>query len=174
MAGKIADVPTLQAARALGLQLTGAVLIGAAEAASMPIAKLQWLHTEQGCALPDNISYYAAVSGTIDTLRWLKEHGVAFTVETCKGAAAGAHLHVLQYLRAEGCERGISVCTAAAKMGHLSTLKWLHEQGCPWNVERICGDAAESGSIERRYSGRCSMGRASSCLPVLDSRALPF
>jgi hypothetical protein len=88
IAGRIAGVPTLQAAHALGLQLTGALLTGAAEAASVP--KLQWLHSDQGCALPDDISYYAANSGSMDTLRWLRQHGCLFSSRTCEGAAAGA------------------------------------------------------------------------------------
>ena len=49
IAGRVADIPALQAAHELGLQLTEAVLIGAAEAAS--VLKLQWLHTQQGCPL---------------------------------------------------------------------------------------------------------------------------
>jgi hypothetical protein len=67
IAGRDADIPTLQALHELGLQLTDGVLIGAAEAASVP--KLQWLRNEQGCALPDDISFYAARSGSLDTLR---------------------------------------------------------------------------------------------------------
>src|SRR6476646_3676409 len=53
-AGRVADVPTLQMAHGLGLTLTRMVLFGAAESASVP--KLQWLHTEQGCPLPEDIS----------------------------------------------------------------------------------------------------------------------
>jgi hypothetical protein len=81
MAGRVGDVCTLQVAHKLGLQLTDYVLIGIVEAASVP--KLEWLHTQQGYELPEYISRYAATSGSIDTLRWLKEHGVAFTAEAC-------------------------------------------------------------------------------------------
>jgi hypothetical protein len=146
IAGKIANLSTLQAAYEVGLQLTDKVLFGAAEAASIP--KLQWLHTEQGCPLPEGISSYAAGSGSIEMLRWLKDRGSAFTASTCVRAAAGAHLCVLQYLRDEGCEWDESVCAAAASHGHLTTLQWLHEQGCPWYADHICGAAAGSGSVE--------------------------
>jgi hypothetical protein len=146
IAGRVADVPALRAAHELGLQFTRVVLIGAAEAASIP--RLQWLHTEQGCLLPSNISLYAARSGSIDTLRWLMEHGSDFTIDTCRGAAAGAHLHVLHFLRDEGCEWDEEICIAAAGNGEVTTLQWLHEQGCPWEDDQVCGEAAKSGNIE--------------------------
>jgi hypothetical protein len=142
VAGRNADVTTLQVAQELGLELTDEVLIGAS------IPKLQWLHTEQGCPLPTSLTFYAARCGNIDTLRWLRGHGSAFTATTFQGAAAGAQLHVLQYLRAEGCDWDTSACSTAAKLGHLVVLQWLQKQGCPWDVNEILSDAAESGSIE--------------------------
>jgi hypothetical protein len=149
IAGRISDVATLQVAHALGLLLTEEVLIGAAAAAAS-IPKLQWLHTEQGCPLLNDVSNYAARCGSIETLRWLREHGCAFTTETCEGAAAGGHLHVLRFLRAEHCDWDEGACFAAAYCSQLPTLKWLHEQGCPWEVDGICWGAAasKSGSIE--------------------------
>eukprot|EP00953_Heterococcus_sp_UTEX-ZZ885_P009807 5746-Heterococcus_DN1.PRE.2 len=143
VAGKVADIGTLRAAKELGLAFTDYVLMGAAESSST--LKLGWLHAEQACLLPPRVSNYAARSGSTDVLRWLKERGVAFTAETCEGAAAGAHRHVLQYLRDEGCEWDETTCSAAAASGHLELLKWLHEQGCPWQQQEICSDAASSG-----------------------------
>eukprot|EP00953_Heterococcus_sp_UTEX-ZZ885_P015433 8692-Heterococcus_DN1.PRE.1 len=64
MAGKFASVVTLKEAHELGLQLTRAVLNGAAEAASVPV--LQWLYCDQGCVLPHELDYYAGRSGSID------------------------------------------------------------------------------------------------------------
>jgi hypothetical protein len=102
VAGKAADVPTLQAAHELGLAFTAEVLIGAAEDASLP--KLHWLHMYQGCGLPPLLNNFAARSGSIDTLRWTHDHGIPFTPATCESAAACAHVHVLRFLRDEGCE----------------------------------------------------------------------
>jgi hypothetical protein len=146
IAGRVADISTLQAAQELELPLCDEVLRGAAEAGS--VLKLQWLHLDQCCQLPSNICSSAAKSGSIEVLMWWKDHGSAFTTETCNGTAAGAHMHVLQFLRGEGCEWDEKACSAAAKKGHLSVLQWLHEQGCPWDPEEICGDAAQSGSME--------------------------
>jgi hypothetical protein len=67
IAGKVADIPVLRVACKLGLALADEVLIGAAEAASVP--KLQWLHIAQSCELPANICAWAVKSGSINTLR---------------------------------------------------------------------------------------------------------
>jgi hypothetical protein len=146
IAGRDADVATLQAALELGLELTREVLLGAAEAASAP--KLQCLHTDRDCPLPAGITCYAAKGGSVDALRWLKQHGSVFTTDTCRVAAAGAHVHVLQFLRDEGCEWDDGPCRTAAKHGHVATVKWLHEKGCPWDSNVICTDAAAGGSME--------------------------
>jgi hypothetical protein len=95
IAGRTADIPTLQAARELGLALTDKVLEAAAQSGSL--LKLQWLHIEQTCQLPPLICNSAARSGSIDMLKWLKELGNAFTTGTFAGAAAGGHTHVLQF-----------------------------------------------------------------------------
>jgi hypothetical protein len=102
IAGKFASVSTLKAAHELGLQLARAVLIDAAEAASVPV--LQWLHCDQGCVLPHELDYYAGRSGSIDLFRWWRDEGLPLGPSCCTGAAAGAHLHLLQYLREAGCE----------------------------------------------------------------------
>eukprot|EP00953_Heterococcus_sp_UTEX-ZZ885_P023241 12785-Heterococcus_DN1.PRE.1 len=126
IAGRAADVAALRAACQLGLELSHAVLVGAAEAASVP--KLQWLHTEHNCPLSADLAYYAAWSGSIDTLLWLRDHGCACTTDTCEGAAAGGHVHVIQFLRDKECAWDADTCSAAAWNGHLSTLQWLHKQ----------------------------------------------
>jgi hypothetical protein len=146
--GRAADVATLRAAHELGLQLCNEVLIGAAEAQAASVPNLQWLHTEQGCWLPVDICDYAARAGSLDTLRWLRDHDRKFTARAYESAAAGGQQHVLQFLRAEGCDWDEAACSAAAYTGHLTTLKWLREQGCPWDAGAICDDAAESGSLD--------------------------
>eukprot|EP00953_Heterococcus_sp_UTEX-ZZ885_P006839 4174-Heterococcus_DN1.PRE.1 len=99
--GEVADVATLRVAQGLGLQISDEVLIGAAEAQAASVPKLQWLRTEDNCPLSAEFAYHAAQSGSVDTLKWLKDHGCAFTTHTCEGAAAGGHQHVLQFLRDE-------------------------------------------------------------------------
>jgi hypothetical protein len=91
IAGRFASVATLKAAHELGLQLTGAVLISAAEAASVPV--LQWLHCDEGCVLPFEFDFYAGRSGSIDLFRWWRDESLPIGPSCCTGAAAGAHLH---------------------------------------------------------------------------------
>eukprot|EP00953_Heterococcus_sp_UTEX-ZZ885_P035645 18387-Heterococcus_DN1.PRE.1 len=146
IAGQAADVATLQVAHGLGLPWSSEVLIGAAESGSR--SKLHWLHREQGCELPADISYHAARSGSLDLLTWLQDNDNEFTAKTCEGAAAGAHVHLLQYLCSEGCVGDEEACSAAVMFGHLTTLQWLHEHACPWDAESICEDAVVSGNIE--------------------------
>jgi hypothetical protein len=146
IAGQAADVPTLKAARELGLAFSDYVANGAAESGS--VLKLQWLHIDQACPLPLTICEWAASSGNIDMLRWLQEHGRVPTTDSFKGAALGGHLHVVQFLRDEGCEWSEDACITAANMAQVSALQWLHEQGCPWDIDTMCGEAAYGGSIE--------------------------
>jgi hypothetical protein len=154
MAGLVADIPALRAARELGLALTDEVLIGAALSGSV-LLKLQWVLEDQTCKLPRSICAYAARGGSIDALRWLqnllkgRDDVHVFTYgDMCLGAAAGGHLRVLQYLREQGCTWGIRVCSAAAESGDLAVLRWLHEQGCPWWLEDVGDKAAHVGSVE--------------------------
>jgi hypothetical protein len=146
VAGRTADIATLQVAHGLGLPWSSAFRTGVTESGS--VIKVRWLHTDLGECLHAMTCPHAARSGSIDVLRWLKEQGCNFGASTCKAAAARAHVHVLQFLHDEGCEWDKTACSAATRNGHLSTLQWLHEHGCPWDDDRICDDAAECGSIE--------------------------
>jgi hypothetical protein len=68
LAGRVGEVPTLRAAQELGLQLTDAVLIGAAESASVPKLRLLRKDLQVDSKLPYNINFYAARSGSVDML----------------------------------------------------------------------------------------------------------
>jgi hypothetical protein len=158
-AGRVCDLPTLQIAHELGLPLTDSVVCGAANAASIP--KMQWLHTARQCSeLPSFSSCYAAEAGSIDMLRWLKEHGVRYDDRAMEYAARNGQIAVLCYLRSEGCDWDEDTCTAAAQGGHLRALRLMRDHGCAWSAKTICGDAAQSGSIE--------------CLRYLQQQGAPF
>jgi hypothetical protein len=158
-AGRVCDLPTLQVAHELGLPLTDSVVCGVAQSAS--ILKMQWLHTaRQNRKLPSFSSCYAAEAGSIDMLRWLKEHGVRYDDRAMEYAAQVGHIAVLSYLRCEGCVWDEDTCSAAAQSGHLKALQLMRDHGCAWSAESICGDAAQSGSIE--------------CLRYLQQQGAPF
>jgi hypothetical protein len=144
-AGKYAAISTLAAAHDLGLPFSQHLMQGAAR--SRCLAKLQWLHTEQQCPLPDDITAAAAKAGDVETLRWLKIRGSSFTQQTSRsGARTANNLHVLQFLHDEGCPWDEDICGAAGKAGDLEQLKWLHAHGATLN-DRTADIAAEGGAV---------------------------
>jgi hypothetical protein len=129
IAGKTADVDTLAMALALGMRCTDQLLRGAAISGSL--CKLQWCHAEHRCQFPDDISKWAAMCGSIDALRFLKQCGCKFDADTCYWAAGSGQLQTVQYLHfEEGFKLTYCVANQAGHSGNLSILQWLFEQGC--------------------------------------------
>eukprot|EP00953_Heterococcus_sp_UTEX-ZZ885_P012570 7207-Heterococcus_DN1.PRE.2 len=127
-AGTYADVDTLEAAHDLGLPFSAHVMRGAAS--SRCLSKLQWLHIEQQCPFPGEITLIAARAGDVEMLRWLKSAGCCFDKWTSlRGAQSGNNLNVLQFLHAEGCPWHPNVCGAAGEAGDLEQLNWLFSHG---------------------------------------------
>jgi hypothetical protein len=94
--------------------------MGAVQSGS--IAKVNWLYAEHDCELPTDVCEYAAQSGNVDLLKWLRERGRQFRNCNCNPAAEAGHVHVLQYLRAEGCEWNEACFSAAVQAGHIAVL----------------------------------------------------
>jgi hypothetical protein len=136
---------TLAAAQELGLSFSQHLMRGAASSRSLP--KLQWLHAEQNCPLPDDITAVAAEVGDVEMLRWLKSRGCLFTKQTSSSAAGiPDNLHVLQFLYEQGCPWHDYICAAAARSGALGQLKWLHAHGATLDG-MVAGIAAEGGAV---------------------------
>jgi hypothetical protein len=142
-AGQFGDVSTLQTAEFANVGY--AVILGAA--LSGCIQKLQWVrdNLNRG-ALPDDISSYAARSGNVDMIEWLRGQGAAINSLTCAEAAGAGLIHMLEHLRTHGCEWDEETSAAAAKAGRTAALKWLREQGCPWDADTITEDATYSST----------------------------
>ena len=84
--------------------------------------------------------------------------------ETCRWAAYSGHLELVKWLRAKGCPWDIQTSTAAACGGHLEVLQWMRDQNppCPWNSEDILGFAALEGHLDvLRWARRqgCPLGQ---------------
>jgi hypothetical protein len=124
-AGKAADVSTLTAAHELGMPWAPEMLLSMAKHNRLP--ELQWLHTEQGCQLPADISAHAAEGGSIDMLNWLKGQGCVFDEDTMRSAAE--HGHVVRYLRGESCPWDNEVCLAALRRGDRELVLWALDHG---------------------------------------------
>eukprot|EP00953_Heterococcus_sp_UTEX-ZZ885_P019956 11147-Heterococcus_DN1.PRE.3 len=83
---------------------------------------LQHLLADQHCPRPNDVSHYAARSGSISMLKWLKTQS--------------------------WCEFDGFTCTGAVRARHLAALEYLLSEGCQWNKVYISSEAASSGSIE--------------------------
>jgi hypothetical protein len=144
-AGEYANISTLEAAHKLGLPFSPELMRGAASGRCL--AKLQWLHTEQRCPLPNDITEAAARAGDVTMLRWLKESGCEFSEETSAAAArTDNNLPVLKYLHEQGCPWHDRVCESVAWGDDLEQLKWLHAHGAVLD-NRAVECAAQKGAV---------------------------
>eukprot|EP00953_Heterococcus_sp_UTEX-ZZ885_P009669 5679-Heterococcus_DN1.PRE.1 len=132
-AGKAADASTLTAAHELGMPWAPKLMQSMAR--HNRLCQLQWLHTEQGCQLPEDICAHAAESGSIDMLKWLKEQGSVFDKSTMRSAAD--HGHVVRYLRAEGCPWHFEACLAALRRSDRDLILWALEHGFEYHDKEL-------------------------------------
>jgi hypothetical protein len=121
-AGKFADEATLASAAELELPLDSTyIAAGAAESGNL--AKLQMLHRKHQRDLL-RATWYAARSGSIAMLMWLKQQGQMFRVYSSilgDEAAAAGHLNTLKFLHNEGaqCFVNLTACDFAILPGCL-------------------------------------------------------
>jgi hypothetical protein len=91
IAGLHADIEILIVLRELGMLLHDTLFY--AIALSGRFVVLQQVFAELPHSRPDKISYYAARSGSISMLKWLREQRrCTFDKRTCEGAASGGQL----------------------------------------------------------------------------------
>lgn len=63
---------------------------------------LTWLHI-QGCPWNEHVCAYAAISGSLETLKFLREHGCPWNDWTIVNAKKFGHSEILEWARANGC-----------------------------------------------------------------------
>jgi Ankyrin repeats (many copies) len=148
VAGKVADRHVLATAHELGMPYSRAILLGASEKGS--VITLRWLHFDQSCALPHNITAFAARGGSVRVMQWLSERGCTLNTKTLFNAAKYRRLRVLEYLHSAGCpmDDGGRACKIAAWNGSLQVLQWLRAHGCPWVTSDVAEAAAHSGNVQ--------------------------
>ena len=71
---------------------------------------------------------FAAASGQLNGLMWLRDKGAPWDEQTCAEAASGGHLEILKFCRASGCPWD-GETAAAAGAGHLEVLKFCVARG---------------------------------------------
>ncbi|WZN63635.1 hypothetical protein HKI87_08g51840 [Chloropicon roscoffensis] len=110
-----------------------------------------WGKRVKGAVYEGDLLNYAALQGSVETLRWLmEEKGWELNLGTSYWAGRAGSIDVLEYLWEEGYDFDVEVCTGAAQGGHLEALKFLRGvmgPPCPWDGE-ICAAAAEEGHLE--------------------------
>jgi hypothetical protein len=92
------------------------------------------------------IACYAASSGSIETVEWLRQQqGVEINAEVLAWAAGADQIAMCEHLRNTGCDWNDSACDQTGMSGAVDTLRWLREHGCPWVVSDVCMQVACSG-----------------------------
>jgi hypothetical protein len=113
------------------------------------LSTLRWLH-EQGCDWDRQpVCDYAAESGSVPLMRYLKDkQGAVFDAYTMRSAAGKGRSSVCRYLRSVHCPWDVEACNSAAASDHMSTLRSLIARGCPWSSLPVCTAAARAGDTE--------------------------
>jgi hypothetical protein len=175
VAGLRADVQTLMTLRELGMPLSETVVKAVAESGRLDV--LQHLLSDQQCPRPYDLGYYAARSGNINMLDWLRlQNWCEFDESTCAAAAQAGKLAALQRLINTGCDWSKHyTASSAASGGSVAVIEYLRQQpgvlidanvmamaarngqtamcqhlrctGCEWNV-RACSKAARGGHLD--------------------------
>ena len=78
---------------------------------------------------------YAASSGNLGLVQWLRAEGCPWDGAACAEAAYGGNLELLRWLRGEGCPWNWNTCFWAVNQGHLEVLRWARENGCSLSAE---------------------------------------
>jgi hypothetical protein len=132
-AARYGDAETLITARKLGMPWSDGLINSIAEQGDLP--KLQALDAKYKCRLPVEITAFAASSGSVDMLKWLKQKGCAFSADTAREAALGGHQEVIMYLHAGYWHSSwdATACSAASKNCHVPLLCWLVQQKCKYD-----------------------------------------
>jgi hypothetical protein len=158
VAGLHADIETLDTLSELGMPLRDVVLNAAALSGRLHI--IQHLLTKQQCLAPLQLSHYAAHSGSIDMLDWLKAEGwCAFDTCTCSGAAKGGHLAALQYLHSEGCDWNAEyIARSAASSGSIEVVDWLRQQ-----PDTVIDAGVMAAAVRADQIGMCEHLRSIGC-----------
>jgi hypothetical protein len=171
IAGLHASVETLKAVQEMGMQLSDIVVKAAARSGRLDI--LQHLLLEGLCAPPAGLSLWAAHSGSISMLKWLKAQSWCnFNFQTCAGAALGGQLAALQHLRIEGCDwsEGVIACHAATS-GSIELVEWLRQQpGIQINAEVLAwaAGAGQTAMCAHLRSAGCDWDTAA-CTQALEA-----
>ena len=93
-----------------------------------------------------NFSHVAARYGQVELVKWLcGEGGFAVDEDVMWWAACSGNLELVQFLRGEGCPWDWNTCSEAVDKGHVEVLRWVRENGCPLSAGIRAAAAAKLG-----------------------------
>ena len=110
------------------------------------VAIVKWLR-EAGCPWDERLCYESARRGHLELLQHARQHGCPWDAWTAAVAAEAGHLKLLKWARANGCPIDAWTTAHAARGGHLEVLQYLRSEGCEWD-ENTCSEAAEKGHLD--------------------------
>eukprot|EP00953_Heterococcus_sp_UTEX-ZZ885_P027490 14743-Heterococcus_DN1.PRE.8 len=158
-AGRNGDAETLLAARKLGMPWADCLLNSIAKQGDLP--KLQVLLASNKCRLPIDVSKYAARSGSIELLKWLKQKGCPITIDTAREAAHFGQQELITYLHTNYWHKlwDLQACDAAASTCQAAVLCWLLQHNCKWdNHSSAWQCAAQQGKVDVMEHYRTTAG----------------
>lgn len=102
---------------------------------------------------------FAAMSGNIACMKYLRSIGCPWVAWTMIGAIMNGHLKLVRYLHENGCPWDVESCNRAVKGNplvkntrdtgdYVDILQYLHENGCPWDITQICLLSIEGGYMK--------------------------
>src|SRR5690606_29821928 len=93
---------------------------------------LQWALDAAGENLKrKSNSGYCFCAENVQVLKVLREHGCAWSEQTCTSFASLGELEVLQWAVRNGCPWDEQTTREAARKSRLSVMKWAIENSCP-------------------------------------------
>ncbi len=120
------NLELLEVAKSKACLISNAMNFGAL-GGHIPI--MEWCH-ENNCN--DFFApQYAAINGSINALKWLRDHGHTYGHIVCTFAARNGQLEVIKYLHEIGCPWDKTVFESALISGNTELTKFLIDNGCP-------------------------------------------
>ena len=99
----------------------GQFIVDAAVSGSLELVK--WLHSK-GHAVGESTLTNAAASGNVDLCKWVASRGLVPTVRAMEAAATRGHLQVLEWLLTRGCMCTSEVLRRAVHMARVPVVAW--------------------------------------------------
>jgi hypothetical protein len=92
----------------------------------------------------------AALSGSLETLKFVFEKGIPWTIRTCQILLQQGDYEMLKYAHENGAQWTRDTIISALREGGTSVvcLKYTIENGCPWDPQEAVATAQSFGHVD--------------------------